>query len=50
MVENEIIQKGEMLETTVHETFFDVLIRFWREALPQHDAIVEKIRKLNLNI
>jgi len=56
LIENEIIQKGEMdnwLETTDHETFFDILIRLWREAelqIPQHDAIIAAIRKLNLNI
>jgi len=41
------------LETTDHETFFDILIRLWREAelqIPQHDAIIAAIRKLNLNI
>ena len=57
LVESEIIQNVEMdswLETTDHETFFDILIRLWREAelqIPQHDAIIAAIRKkLNLNI
>jgi hypothetical protein len=41
------------LDDSDHDEFFKTLIRIWRESevsIPQHEAIVKEIKKLQLNL